>query len=252
MDQKTLENQLKAFGLTENETLIYLALIKKNTQTAFTLAKQTAIPRSTVYVTLEALQKQRVVASYKKNNILYFVAESPSRFEKILEEKRKILDSIVPELRNFLYTTDITPSVKLYTGQDGARIVLDDIYDHPKEKGINEFFTISHPEFKNYFPKYLPKKLEGKNRLGIFTRLIAPYSEKGVVPAEYQNDAFREVRFLPRNYPFQGTLIMYGEKIAFFSSKENEVYSIILESPIISNIFKQFFLFTWETLAKKE
>ncbi len=138
MNIKALNEQLKGFGLSENEASLYLSLIRKNPQTAFTLAKDTAIPRATVYITLESLEKKTLVSSYKKNNVLYYLPESPSRFEKILDEKKRILESLVPELRGLISTTDITPSVKLYSGEDGARIVLDDIYDRPLEKGIRE------------------------------------------------------------------------------------------------------------------
>lgn len=250
MQFKALSEQLEQFGLSENESALYLSLLQKNPQTAFALAKETAIPRATVYITLQSLEKKTIVASYKKNNVLYFLPESPSRFERLLEEKKKILDSIIPQMRGLISVNDISPSVKLYSGEDGARIVLDDIYDRPIEKGIREFLTISHPEFRTYFPKYLPEKLKEKNRLGIRTRLIAPESEKEGLPKEYGSDEFRETRFLPDEFPFQGTLIIYGNKTALFSSKDNEVYSVILESPIITNIFKQFFLFTWKMLGK--
>lgn len=248
MQFKNLSKQLSQFGLSENESLLYIALLRKNPQTAFALAKETLIPRPTVYITLHSLEKKTIVSPYKKNNVLYFLPESPTRFERMFDEKKKILESLIPELRGLISTTDITPAVKLYSGEDGARIVLDDIYDRPIEKGIREFLTISHPEFRTYFPKYLPEKLKEKNRLGIRTCLIAPESERGGLPKEYGNDDFRETRFLPNEFPFQGTLIIYGEKTALFSSKDDEVYSIILESPIMTNIFRQFFLFTWNML----
>ena len=67
-----------------------------------------------------------------------------------------------------------------------------------------------------------------------------------------KSDAYRETRLLPSDSPIRGTIDIYANKIAFFSVKEEKLYAIIIESPEISGVLRQFFLSTWKLLGENK
>jgi hypothetical protein len=68
----------------------------------------------------------------------------------------------------------------------------------------------------------------------------------------FKSDEGREMRFMPKDFPFDCSLELYGNKLAMFSFKDGEVYSMIIESESVTTLFRQFFLFTWSMLGEKK
>ncbi|MES2215992.1 MAG: helix-turn-helix domain-containing protein [Patescibacteria group bacterium] len=250
-----ITQSLVDIGLNEKQAELYTYLLKQpkgSDQTAFIIAQKTALPRSTVYVLLEELESKKLVSSYKKNNVLHYLTANPSRLAKDLEEKQDILKSLLPTLENLSKDSAFSSSVRTFTGEKGIRIVFDDIYDDPHLKGIREFYTISHPRLLKYLSKsgYFAKKMEQKRKYNLHTKMIAPDLASTPLSKEYASDSHRETRYLTTPLAFEGTLIVYGKKTALFSHKDNEVYSIIVDSPAITEMFEGIFLCLWDLLPK--
>lgn len=245
-DSKEIAQALKLYGLTENEARVYVALLKKLEATAFEVATVTEIPRATVYLTLESLKKQGFISQFRKNNVAYFTPESPNKFLALLKRKEEIVNGIMPQIRALAGRQIDTPIAKLYVGIEGIKSGFDDILDVLKEKNIKQILATSQPEMMEYLPKYFPDWLKQREDLGVFTRLILPASAQNYLQA----NAFREVRTLPEKFPFDCAITIYGNKIAFFSIKDDEPYCDIIESISITEMFTQFFNFSWEMLGK--
>ena len=56
----------------------------------------------------------------------------------------------------------------------------------------------------------------------------------------------REAKYLPADFSFRATMNIYGSKIAFFALKEDELFSVIIDSAVLANMLEQFFGFAWE------
>ena len=247
-----ISQSLAQIGLEEKEAELYTYLLKqpKNTsQTAFIIAKRSGLPRSTVYLLLEQLEKRQLVSSYKKNNVLHYLTASPSRLMRDIDEKKELLTSIIPTLESLAKDTSHNPSVQTFTGKNGVKIVFDDVYDNPH--GAREVHTFSHPKLLQYVPKYLPQKLEMKKKNNIYGKVIVPGEFTGKLPKEYTPDSHREVRFLPTAFSFEGTWMIYGTKTALISHKDGEVTSMIIDSPAITQMIDAVFCCLWGMLEKK-
>lgn len=243
-----LRQALEQYGFTENELNIYLHLLKSLEATAFEIAKATNVPRSTVYITLESLKNQGFISQFKKNNVAHFATESPNRLMNVLKEKEEIIQSVMPEIRALTSTNPEMPVAKLYTGIDGIKIGLEDTLETLKNKKIKQLLATSQPEMLESLPKYFPNWLKQREDLGVFTKLILPASAKDYL----KSNELREIRFLDKKFPFSSPVTIYADKIAFFSFEGSEPYCIIIQSKAISDMFTQFFLFTWEMLGKNE
>ncbi len=248
-----ISQSLEKLGLDKKQADLYTHLLKQPKgaeQTAFAIAKRTGIPRSTVYLTLSELESKRLVSSYKKNNVLHYLTENPSRLSNDLEEKKDLLTSLLPTLQSLSKDDTFSPSVKTFTGADGVKIVFDDIYSNPNKNGVTEFHTISHPKLIEYMPKKFVTYMETKKKYNLFTKMLAPAFAAKNTPKEYSSDSHRETRFLPASFAFEGTFIIYGKKTALFSHRDNEVYSMIIDSPAITEMLDGIFMCLWNLIPK--
>ncbi len=248
-----IPQSLVQLGLDEKQADLYTYLLKQpknGSQTAFIIAQNTGLPRSTVYVLLEQLEEKQLVSSFKKNNVLHYLTASPSRLMRDLDEKKDLLSSLIPTLENLAAHSSSNPSVQTFTGKNGVKIVFDDVYD-PKQKGAREVHTFSHPKLLKYVPRFLPQKLELKKKMGIFGKVIVPGEFENKLPTKYQSDSHRETRFLPNHFSFDGTLMIYRDKTAIISFKGEEVISMIIDSPAITQMIDAVFQCLWGMLEKK-
>ncbi len=246
-DSNGIAASLEYYGLSKNEAYIYLFLLRATEASAFVVARETGIPRTTAYATLEALKKQGFISQFKKNNIAHFTPESPNRLLTLLKRKEEIVNEIMPHIRSLAFRTIDSPIVKLYTGLDGIKAGLGDVLETLKATKYKQLLATSQPELIKYLPKYFPNWLKARESLGVFTKLILPHSAHDYL----DSNALREVRYLPARFPFTCSVDIYANKIVFFSISDADPYCVIIESQAITEMFRQFFLFSWEMLGRQ-
>jgi sugar-specific transcriptional regulator TrmB len=245
-----VEVALKQYGLTPEQISVYTFLIQSDDETPFNISKETRIPRTTVYRILEELRNIGIVTIFKKNNIAHYNAENPRRLLERLKEKEVAVTSIIPTFDTLIKNSGNVPKVRLYVGQNGAKTGLDVIYEYFEEKGLKQMYTYSNPDLSKYLPKYLDTKIEQRKKMGVKLKLLAPSSGKDPNYKHYQTDMWREVRYLPEKFTFEGTMIMGGSMAVCFSLKDNQLHTIVIESESVVNMFIQFFLYTWDSLGE--
>ncbi|GAH58434.1 unnamed protein product, partial [marine sediment metagenome] len=79
---------LESIGLTKNQALVYLSLLKLGSTTAQNIIKESGLHRSRVYDSLEMLQQKGLVGSVLKDFKQYFQAVPPKKLMDYLDEKR--------------------------------------------------------------------------------------------------------------------------------------------------------------------
>jgi len=245
-----INQSLKTLGLDDREITVYTFLLKqtKNSSlTAFNIAKNIHIPRSTVYLTLQELENKRLVSSYKKNNVLHYLPADPIRLSKDLDEKKDLLSDLVPILQSLSKDQSTSSSVKTYTGAKGVKIVFDEIYSPSNLKSFREFHSISHPRLLKYIKKHFPRYMELKKKHNIHTKMLTMDSNT----SDYETDSHRETRLMPPSFSFEGSFVIFGKRTALFSYTDNEVYSIIIDSPAITEMLDSIFICLWDLLEKK-
>jgi len=96
---------LEEIGLTKGEIKVYLALLKTGQSSSGAIAKEAQVSRSKLYSILDKLSKKGLIGHILKGKVMYFEAMEPRRIinyiddkNKQLEEKKKIIESMLPEL----------------------------------------------------------------------------------------------------------------------------------------------------------
>lgn len=248
MDRHTIQS-LVEYGLSEREATIYTYLLQKLEAPVFDIATSTKTPRTTTYSTLELLKRKGLLSSFRKNNVLFYTPANPNKLLQHLKHKEEVITEILPALQDLVNKNPHKPEIQLFPGVDGLKFVLEDVLATCAKHNIASIYAAAHPELLDALPRYFPEWVKRRAAQQVFTHLIIPDSVRH--RKEYYSGYYRETRFLPGNFPFQCSMDIYGHKLAFFSIKGSEIYSVIIESPTISEMFKQFFLFTWEMLGKR-
>lgn len=248
-----LSKTLEQYGFTQNESRIYLYILKNGESTVYTIAQGTKIPRATTYLTLEKLKNQGFISTYKKNNVAQFSAESPNNLLKFLKDKESLIQESLPALFALTKERETHPTIKYYSGKESIKTVFTGLYENLYKKKLNRLFVVSHPELNDFFPKYLPQVLNWKKeKLDIHASVIVPGIMEDKIPKIYEPDEFRETRFLPKEFPFKGTLMIAGDRIAIFTIKEDMIFAVTIDSKTISELITQLFLFTWSMIEPKK
>lgn len=241
---------LESFGLTRNESAVYLQLLKLTEGTAFIVAKAAKMPRATAYLTLDSLKEKGLVSQYRKNNILCFAAESPNRLLDMAERKKEIATQIIPHLHAISGTNQDQPSIKMFMGKQGIKNVFEEMLEIADEKNIKEIVCMSHPELYAQLPKYFPRWVERRAKAGITNRIILPAQTKGHTETR-EDGLLRKIRLLPAGTEFQLTFYIYGDRLTLFSFGDPSPYAMTIQSATIANAFRQLFELVWSLSSSK-
>ena len=143
---------LKQFGFTENEVLVYLALLSGTHFSGSELAKKTQIKRPTVYHALETLQQKGIVHLTGSTRVARYRAEPPAQLKNIIERKQRELSTMSKTLDKALPFFPIQedsvhkgmPQVEFFKGKDGIKTVAEKILMSNSKKlyGITPSFAV--------------------------------------------------------------------------------------------------------------
>lgn len=243
MDLKT---SLHEFGLSEKESAIYLELLSRDDQTAFSIAKRTKIPKTTVYHTLESLEGHGLVNSWKKNNVAFYGAESPNKLISILDRRKDVISTILPQLLDITTQKSRRTKVKQYEGGEGLKTVFEEILETLDKESIKRIDAISNQNLLKIIPRYFPKWLDRRKTMGIYTRLLVTETKTEKIPELFKSDNMREARPAPEQLHFKSSIEIFGNKTAIISTEdEKNPVAVVIQSKEISDVFRQLFELAW-------
>lgn len=133
MLSKTTTNVLtepfQLLGLTPEHAVVYLSLLENGTSPVSTIAKDSRLPRSSVYLLLEDLKKAGLVLSLDGEAKRTYSPVSPERLKDLLEEKARLLRRVDLDLRTnfsvvetlFQNHQPILPKIGFYEGESDLK-----------------------------------------------------------------------------------------------------------------------------------
>jgi sugar-specific transcriptional regulator TrmB len=238
-----LEKALQEFGLSDHEIKVYLTLIKTGESTAQRIAKNASIPRTTAYHLLESLIQKGLVGFVIKESRKFFQAANPQRLTETLEEKKKIIQEIVPDLLSLSKTIHEKPAVTVYEGIKGIRAILHDVLE--EKKIIYHYGDVLSIQkvFAHAFPNYIRERIKRKIPIKIICKREEPHAEL----LKNAKTELREFVFVPKNYEFKSSVFIYAQKVAIFNIKTEPYYAIVIENNDFYETQKNFFELLWKT-----
>ena len=242
-----LLSELQKIGLTQKESAVYVACLELGEGNIQQITDKSGVKRATVYDVVSALKSKGLLSMTRRKKKHYYYAEDPRSMEGILEEKKKTLKDILPELLSMANFIEKKPKIRYFEGDEGLKEVYKDTLRYPGTEmvawGSEKAVECFDQEFLSGI--YVPARVEKK----IFARAIAMANQ--VMQGYQANDTaqLRKIKLVPANqFPFSVEIDVYGTwSVAIFSFEEK--LALIIESEKIHSTMRSIFELQWASLS---
>ena len=243
------EELLKACGLTQNESLVYLTLLKIGRAKSGQVVKESKVSGGKIYETLYKLIDKGLVKSVSENNVKYFMANEPVALldyikekEKSLHEKEEELSKILPDLELLKKKEDNLEDVSLVKGLKGISPIMYKVLENAEEIKIMGVRSSKNARFNNFWRGWHTERVSLRKKAKmIFSDRNTDYWKF------YKNLSYTAVKEISHLTP---SAIMVVDDNVFIFSYEEEITCIHIVSDSISVSFSLFFDDLWK-IAKE-
>jgi len=240
-------DELKNAGLSENEAKVYLAALELGETSVYRLAKKSGVKRTTTYLAVENLKEKGLMSGYNRDHVAVCYAENPKKLTEHLEEKKRSLERIMPELLAFTNLIDKKPKIRYFEGKESYKEVFSDVLKYPDSEMLGTF-NEKFWNWENYFTDYfMPKRKEKK----IWARILFRDNPELRTVAQEIKEYFSQTKLVPsEKFKVEIEMVIYGKDKVGYVSYDEEI-AVIIESQKIHDTQKGFFETIWEMLPGK-
>jgi sugar-specific transcriptional regulator TrmB len=243
-----LRQVLKNYGLTDDETSLYLSGLKTGEAPLARIAKLAGIKRPTAYSIAKSLEGKGLMGNFKMRSGLRFVASPPSTLAQNLKRRLKEVSEIIPELAVIERGAITKPKITLYEGGEGYYTALEDSLQTANGiiraiGSLKKIYEVITPEYDENH--YIPTRLKNNTTYkGLHFREEA----ENIFTPERNSKEMREVKFLPDNYFHSDFVLIYRNAVTICTSKK-ELIAVKIESEEIAEAEKKKFDLIWDLIA---
>lgn len=243
-----MHEELKEFGLTDNEITIYLALLELGTANPAEITKKTGFSRAYVYDALERLQGKEMVSSVLKNNKKHYTAIDPKRLEELAKQRLEKIQTLIPKLKDLQKRVKEEIKVELHRGTYIYKTLLQDITLTLKTGGEVLIFGIDDKTLSKLDKHYLTNLIiyfSKLHQLNIKEKVIVKKNAK--ILKEAKTTIYK---FLPQKVIGNTAFEVYGDKVAIFLwGSPNHL--ILITNKEVANSYRNQFGILWENAKTK-
>ncbi|MBT3985118.1 hypothetical protein HOD38_00405 [archaeon] len=236
---------LKDAGLTKNETLVYLNLLKLGKAKASKIIREAKVSSGKIYETLDKLIEKGLVKTVIENGVKTFIAADPNTLllylkekEKKLREQEKKLENIIPDLKNLMKTAEVKETVSLIKGFRGISTLVNETLEKGKDIKVMGVSSSKSIKFNNFWKKWHRKRITLKK-------------ECKVLFSDYKSDYwkfFKKLKYtkVKESLSISPSAITIIDDNTFIFSYKEEFTCIHIKSQDISNSFTSLFNSLWK------
>lgn len=233
MDKTSL---LKSLGLSEYESLIYVALLEKGVSGISKISRETGVNRPAIYRTIPNMLRRGVISEVVKKKQKLYAAESPEKLEVMLENLHKEFEEALPGLMQDFQGVENKPVVKYLSGTHGISFIFEDLVRTLKKGDI--FYRYSAPRDLGKAEKYLPanyRKIRDEKQLERYVITGEGIAEQKKPRLE------RDLKVLTgiEENDFNVTQVIYGNKIALINYESES--AVLIEDRLMANFQRMVF-----------
>lgn len=246
MEQEVLEN----IGLTKNEGKIYIKMLSLESATMDEISSKTGIHRRNVYDAVEKLVQRGIVIEEFVSGKRLFMAGDPEKLSEILEEKKKLLFSVMPSLEE-KFTRKIPREIAvIYRGIEGFKNYFNDILKTNETVcfiGAKGFWL--DERLKYVFPKFDKQRLKQKIKLRHLYDWEVKQNAKDILKLR-----LNKYKFLPIKYSSSTSITIFGDHVVSFYGIEpgklsDEPTQFHIISRPIADGYRKIFEALWEKVG---
>lgn len=237
---------LEQFGLTEGDSKVYLALLELGESTVGEIEKKIGLQRTTIYFSLNKLLENGLVYFNKKNNIRFYTAIHPNKFNEILEQKQRDLKKLLPDLISCINQEKQESEVGTFQGYNSLRSLMNHRLDILHKGGtiyiINPSSVQPLEKYKTLWHNHDIKRI----KKGIKLKIITCSKFREIIKKEYGGYRLREDRFIELESPT--SIIVYGDyvQIAVYKGQDAEPINIRIHDEELAKFYVHYFELLWD------
>lgn len=239
MDTKILEK----IGLTENEASVYISLLELGTTTTGPLTRHSNLHSSRVYEALNSLIEKGLVSFTIISNRKHFSAAEPGKLLDILDEEKREISEILPQLRGIKKEKFPEQKSVIFQGYKGVRTVYDNmVRSLSKNDEILVFGARGREESfmsDTFFKEYTSRRINKGIKLKILFNEDAKETGKF-----YSNLKNTEVRYMPKGIKTPAAVDIYKTSINILVLKP-EPLVFVITSKQTADSYREFFGMMW-------
>ena len=235
---------LKEYGLDDKETKIYLFLVGNKELTAYKIAKETKIHRSSCYDILERLIIKGFAGKIEKGKKNYYSANNLSKVISNLKDKETILTNLIPKLQEAEQRQET--NTRILEGIGGQKQFNYNLFNLAINKKINFCYTIG-----STYASSLSSNIFIERLLKEFKKRRIKLDYKGIFDKRFKGDKLARLydllgknKFLD-NLPSKVGTIIFGDYVAFLYTTDKP-YVIEIKNKILAEEMKVYFNYLWK------
>jgi sugar-specific transcriptional regulator TrmB len=248
---------LKPFGLTSEESSIYLNLLENNTSSALTISRNISMARTKVYRILDILiEKQLVVQEYNRNGFK-FKANHPSKLNQLITQKeidvsalKESLPQTIHLLEKHINLNHPQSQILYYQGQDGLSQVNWNLLNAKKEFVSYEVDTadayLPHSEAEKLRQQLIDKDISSRSLMN--QKNLQPFSQIN------NRELFQQIRYIaPTILTIKSDIFIYNDIFTICHYLDNhDIFCLEIKNQFLVDMQKQIFENLWSqsTLIK--
>lgn len=235
---------LKEYGLEEKETNIYLFLVTNKELTAYKIAKETKIHRSTCYDILERLIVKGFISKIEKGKKTYYSANNLSKVISSLKDKETILTTLIPKLQDIEQNQET--KIRILEGIEGQKQFNYNLFNLVINKRIGFCYIIGATYASSLSSNIFIERLARD-----FRKRKMKTDYKGIFDSRFKSEKLVKMynllgknKFLD-NLPSKVGTIIFGDYVAFLYTIDKP-YVIEIKNRILVDEMKVYFEYLWK------
>ena len=232
---------LEKIGLTKNQSAVYLSLLKLGSASAQNIIKESGLHRSQVYDSLEKLQNLGLVSYVVKDFKKYFQAAQPEKLIDYIEEKKEVINQIIPELKKLEGMKKEIIEASVYKGKEGIKTIHSEMLREGKEVYVLGAKGMIFKELPYFMPNFERERIKKKVKF----KLLYDKKEFEEFEKETIKRKFFEGKTLPSGFESGSVVNIFGNKVAIVLWKEYPS-AFMIENKDVADSFRKWFEFIYK------
>lgn len=244
-----IEKILKELGFGDNTINVYVRLLELGNASARQLAENIGMPRPSVYDHLNILVEKGLIVEQNDDAKKTFHASDIKNLKHLMKDKIEALQVESKNLEQYVPANQeksAEPKIRHFKGTEQVKIILNDLYWYEDTEIVSiwpmkEMLAVFGSDYLEQFNR---KRIHNNNAI----RIVWP-KDKLIDIDKYPfvgigKRHLRDLRIAPLHMTWNMGHLIYGDKVAFVSSRK-EAFGFIIQSKDFAELMRAQFEVIW-------
>lgn len=246
-----LVNLLIPFGLSPEESQVYLELLVSGHLSALYLSRKLHFARTRVYRILDKLSELGLTNQKLGRMGLKFGANSPSQLEQLIDKKASDLNTlkaqlpaVLSQLKSLAPDVSAGTQVLSFSGVTGLKhVTLNSLnarkylYIYEMQQDMTAFTDLGFAEEMRR--ELVDRRIQTRQLTN--HQHIKPYTQVTDYVRKYWQVRYLDRRILPINFE----VLIYNDVYCLYTYKEKEIFCLEIHNSYLANMQKHVFNLSW-------